>query len=696
LIVNSLQKNMLEEKLAKNAVIAELMSNKIDIYLELAMNDVAVTAQQISNGDKSEEAIYKEINRLNDYYGNFDLVFFMNTEGRMVYSNPYNPIAIEEMTYTDRDYYNHIMTYEEPYISHLYISRVLGKPHFVLAAPIYHEGNLYGLVAAGIPLREMKKVIMSADTTFNGGIWVMDSYGSLIVHPYSELSDEEVTVFEDVPVLLNEKETNLYAVMGDQIKGTVVSKREEARYYMAVTTVEGADLVVMVEQEMNVLYSEAYEVLNDLIFVAIIVLVVGLIVGLVLSVGITKPIQRLVYLVRMWTAGDNRFDEITVNQQGEIGELETAFKDLATKLDSKVGELKNSVARENKTQQYLNNILMSVGSGIIVTDSDNKIVIFNKAAELLVGLSGKEVLGKDYSNLKDKINYDLKEIIEELNNDKHDMAEKEVLIYTIEKRNIPCRIVCSKVKDNQDQGIGYVFLMINLELIKKMEEELKREDRLSIVGEFSSSIIHDIGNPLAGLSNLLELYKSELTSDEEKDEIMKLIEEEISELNHIVLEFLHFTKSKAEKDLQVDVCQVVSEAINIMRGEMINRDIRVRQVFDETTLYANIDRRNFKQAIINIVKNAIQAIGNNGWIDVFIRDKEETIDIVIRDTGIGIKEEAIQNIFEPFYTTKRDGTGLGLSTAYKTIRENEGKLEVTSKHKEGSEFRITIPKRRGD
>ncbi|KUK74183.1 MAG: PAS/PAC sensor signal transduction histidine kinase [Clostridiales bacterium 38_11] len=694
LVINSVQKNALEEKLSKNADIAELMSKKIEIYLDMAMVDIVTSANLISSNEKTEDNIYYEINRMFYNYPNFGLVFFTNVEGRMVYSNPYNPIAINEKTYTDRDYFQHIIEYQEPYISQLYVSRVLGRPHFVVAAPVFHDGELYGLMAGGIPLKSVKDVVLSSDVKFNGGIWVVDSNGSLIVNPYEDLDDLEISVFENNPVEMDGESTDIYSVISNNTRVNITMERDNEIYYLAVNGVEGSSMTVIVEQEETVLLNEAYKILNDLKYISFIIVALGIIIGFIISLGVTRPIEKLVSMVRDWSAGDNKFGDLSIIREDEIGELANTFRDMTVSLDIKVEELKKSIERENRIQQYLNNILMSVGSGIVVIDSKENIVIFNKAAENITGYASNSMIGSRFTFLSDSIHFDLAKLVSELQQMDNDILEKEGLIFKKEKRNIPCRILCTKVKNSSDEEIGYVFLFINLEVFKKMEEELKREDRLSIVGEFSSSIIHDIGNPLAGLSNLLELYKSNATTDEEKSEILVLIEDEINELNQIVLEFLNFTKSEDHVDINVDVCQIVVEAVNILRAEMINRDVKIHTSFERNVMYASVDRRNFKQAIINIIKNSVQAINDNGHIFIDIKETNEKIHIVIKDTGIGIKDDELKNIFEPFYTTKKDGTGLGLSTAYKTIRDNDGRLEVSSKYKEGTEFIITIPNRR--
>ncbi len=696
LIVDNVQENALEEKLSKNLAISELVSKKINVYLNASLNDLKTAVKYVSEKPEDEDYIYYEINRLYDNYDYFDLVFFTSTEGRMMYSKPYNPVAIEERTYTDRDYYQHIMKYQEPYISSLYISRVLGKPHFVVAAPVQDENNLYGLMAGGIPLYEMKKVIIDSDVQFNGGIWVVDSFGSLIVNPYENLKDDEIAKMDNNKIKIDGIEYDLYYVLENKIDGNGLLERNGKTYYVSIEFVEDAHLAVLVEQEEEVLVGEAFQVVSDLKGVAAVIIGIGIIIGLILSIGITKPIQELVYLVRKWSEGENEFEKVEVNSKSEIGELTNTFKDITKDLDEKVDELEKSIKRENEIQQYLNNILMSAGSGIIVVDSKDKIVIFNKEAEKISGYNGSDFLIKNYREFGDSIHCEFSKYIEDLKKENKKTVEKEVILINKDKENIPCRIICSAIKDYEENIRGYVFLISNITVIKQLEEELKREDRLNIIGEFSSSIIHDIGNPLAGLSNLMELYKGNIADEEEKKEILNLVEEEIDDLNNIVLSFLNFSKTRKTEQAKVDICHIVNESVNILRSEMINNNIKVHIKENKEKIYLDVDRRNIKQALINIIKNSIQAIEYEGHINIEVVDLKKEVKIIIEDTGIGIKEDEVKNIFEPFYTTKKDGTGLGLSTAYKIIRDNEGKLEVNSKYKEGTQFIITIPKRRVD
>lgn len=692
ILINNIEVGAMDEKLNKNMVISEMMSRKLSVYLDGAMQNVKTAAKFASGNENDHDKIISEIYRLYDNFEYFDLAFFMDTGGHMVYAKPYNSVAINKRIYTDRDYYNHVMTYEEPFISKLYISRVLGKPHFVVVAPVFDsEGQLYGLIAAGIPLFGIKNVILDSEESFNGGIWVVDSYGSLVVDPYNDLSDDEVISMDNSLIDIDGEEYKIYDVILDKIKGIGHLERNGIMYYGAITYVDEASLMVMVEQEESALLKEVYTLIDDLRITVVIVVLISLIVGLYLANRIVNPIGKLVKAVRELSSGKKNTDNFTKNSEDEIGELFTAFNELTIKLDEKVYQLEESYVRENKLQQYLNNILKSAGSGIIVVDKNNKLTVFNSAAEHITKYSEEEVINKNYNIFSDYIKINLKSIIKDVIKTETASIDVEHNLIRKDGKSIPCSITTSPVLDENKNIAGFVFLLKDLEHVKQLEEELKREDRINILGEFSSSIIHDIGNPLAGLSNLLELYKSDWVNDNEKKEILNLIDGEIYDLNDLVVNFLNFSRQNNVSNSYVDIRVLIDEVINILKIEIIDKNIIVNKNYLTDKVYLNINRRSMKQALINIIKNSIQAIKEKGYIYIEIREKSSNIEIVIRDTGIGISEENMQNIFEPFYSNKKNGTGLGLSIAYKTIRENNGEINVESKLGKGTQFIINMP-----
>lgn len=248
--------------------------------------------------------------------------------------------------------------------------------------------------------------------------------------------------------------------------------------------------------------------------------------------------------------------------------------------------------------------------------------------------------------------------------------------------------------------IGIISGKISLKQVKKLKDlqlkesdikELHRQDRIKTLGELTASIVHDIGNPLAGMGNLVEILKDEDYGIEVKNEVLDLMSKEIEDLNNLIINYLDFSReSKLDKEY-CDIVEVFNDAIKLLKYEMAKKNIKLN--IDKQSELPNIliDRRAIKQVIINIIKNSIEAVEEGGFIDIFIDIEDKCMRISVKDNGYGIDRSELENIFNPFYTTKKQGTGLGLSTVYKTIKNHNGDIEVISSLGNGAEFIILLP-----
>lgn len=221
--------------------------------------------------------------------------------------------------------------------------------------------------------------------------------------------------------------------------------------------------------------------------------------------------------------------------------------------------------------------------------------------------------------------------------------------------------------------------------------ELQRQDRIRTLGELTASIVHDIGNPLAGMGNLVEILKDEDYGVEVKREVLDVMSKEIDDLNDLIINYLDFSRdSKFNKEL-TDIMDIFTDAENLLKYEMDKKSIKFTVNSVSELPKITIDRRAMKQVIINIVKNSIEALNEGGLIDIFIDTTDVSMKISIKDNGYGIDNFELKNIFDPFYTTRKEGTGLGLSTVYKTVNEHNGEIKVNSILGSGTEFIILIP-----
>jgi PAS domain S-box-containing protein len=685
-------KNIEANAMNKNLVISKMISNQIALYLEDAKSTVATAANFSSQSPYDMPKIKQEIFRIYDNFNYFDLIFYMNSEARMVFAKPSNE-HVKDRIYTDRSYYWDIMDGKKTTISPLLVSSVLKMPHFIIASSVYdNNGQTIGLIGAGLPLENIKRVIEKTQKRFDGKIWITDEKGIMAVHPDINITSNLIEL-ENRKVYKNKTEIDLLSILKSKKETICNYYIDGKKYYGAITFVPEQNWMVVVEQDENSIFSEVIELKKQLKSVIIIVIIIALILGLILARKITNPIEGLVKQVRKlsYELRDPQPINIDLQAKDEIGELSRAFSDMSIKLKENLKELEDAYIRENQLKQYLNNILKSVTSGILVIDKQGMITIFNKEAEHITEFNSEEFIYEHIDKFWDKMKLSLGDIINKVLNEGKIFKDIEVTMQSKSGKEIPISVSASQVLDNDKNAIGVVFLFRDLTKIKTIEEELKREDRIRTLGELSASIIHDIGNPLAGISNLIEILKNNNDRETEK-EVLDVLDKEVMDLNNLVINFLEFSRSSTKEKEPTNIKQLVSGIINLLKPEIIDKKINIVKKYEKNPLMVKIDRRAIKQAFINILKNSIQAVCENGKIDIEIKEEKENVLISIRDNGVGIEKEKIEKIFYPFYTTKKEGTGLGLFIAYQLIKENEGQINVKSELGIGTEFLIYLPK----
>ncbi|WP_432663290.1 cache domain-containing protein [Wukongibacter baidiensis] len=684
--------NLEKKAMEKNMIISRMISNQISLYLEDARKTV-VTASNFSSqsyGDLSQ--IKQEIFRIYDNFDYFSLIFFMNSDAKMVFSKPTNK-HVKNRVYTDRSYYWDIMNGKESTISPLLISSVLGKPHFIIAAPVYDStGEKIGLIGAGIPLDNIKKVIEKTQKQFNGNIWMTDENGVMAVHPEMDV-DFELIKMVNRRANAGKIETDFESIFVNQEDIICDYNIEGRKLYGAVTFMEETNWMIVVEQDEEAIFSEVLELQNKLKSVMVIVILVALISGLILARKITNPIEGLVNQIRKLSGGLKEIQpiEIDLKSKDEIGELAKAFGDMSIKLHKNVKALENSYNRENRLQQYLNNILRSLKSGILVINKRSRITVLNKELEAITEFDSEIFMNRNIDEFWKKTGLSLEYTSNGVLNEGKTFTDIEVIMKNKYDKEIYLNVSASAVVDNDKNVLGVVYLFRDLTRIKIIEEELNREDRIRTLGELSASIIHDIGNPLAGIGNLIEILQEDICDAEMKEEVLDVLEKEVSDLNNLVINFLDFSRTSKHEKESTNIKKLVKDIINLLKPEIIAKKIKLTRKFVDKEIYLNIERRSIKQSLINIFKNSIQAVNIGGEIYVEIDIREEFVAIIIRDNGVGIDKEKLENIFYPFFTTKEEGTGLGLFIAYNVVKEHGGQINVKSDIGKETEFLITLP-----
>jgi signal transduction histidine kinase len=237
--------------------------------------------------------------------------------------------------------------------------------------------------------------------------------------------------------------------------------------------------------------------------------------------------------------------------------------------------------------------------------------------------------------------------------------------------------------------------------IVEMERQLDKAERLSALGQLAAGVAHEIRNPLNAVSMASQRLKREFQpADESKakefESLAGVIRDEIRRLNGIIEEFLTFSKSRRLEFHDYPVAEVLQKIVNLIREEAAAKGIHIRTHWGSDGTVVPMDMDKLQQALLNVIKNAMESIENGGAIDIAVKRKsEEKISIRIADTGCGMTAEEVERIFSPEYTTKQKGLGLGLPLAHEIIRGHSGEILVFSDQGSGTTFEIILPTQRG-
>lgn len=349
-------------------------------------------------------------------------------------------------------------------------------------------------------------------------------------------------------------------------------------------------------------------------------------------------------------------------------------------------------------KMYNENIINSIPSGVITTNLNGNLITFNKSAEFIFGITAEKVIGLPASVLFDKCKEKKFDIINSIRNSEN-LLNYEITLEKNPTEFVVLSISTSILKDAKNRVIGTVIAVEDLTEKKLLENQIKRAEQLSALGEMSAGIAHEIKNPLTSIRGFTQLLPKKINDKEFQKKYIDVVSTEVDRLNEIVERLLTFARPRISGFHACNLNDVLKHTISLLYYQISRAKIELNS---NLTNIAEIygDGQQLEQVFINIIINAIQAMEKGGKIDIStgtIIKKEldskyrEYAVVKIADTGKGITEEEIKKLFNPFYTTKEQGTGLGLSISNQIIEEHKGTIEVNSRLGKGTTFTICIP-----
>jgi two-component system, NtrC family, sensor histidine kinase AtoS len=361
---------------------------------------------------------------------------------------------------------------------------------------------------------------------------------------------------------------------------------------------------------------------------------------------------------------------------GEMGEIAKAINEMAVSLEN--------------AKSLTENIIDSIADGIITVDTSSVITSLNKAAELLTGFSANEIVGKPYEEVFCQREHFQSLLIDTLRTGKNHIGIE--VDYPVKDRIIHISTSTSLLRDNRENIIGTVVVFKDLTEKHKLEAQVKRAERLAALGELMAGVAHEIRNPLTGIKGFVQ-YLQESHTEEDLQEFMPVIVKEVDRVNRIIGELLYFARPCNAMYSVVDLNQLIRQTLVLVRNETTRNKIDFEITFSNELPPVEIDAEQFRQVFLNILINAIQAIESQGSIRIETGvDKDSgQVKIVFTDTGEGISEGDREKIFDPFYTTKEAGTGLGLAVVHRIIMAHHGRIKVEDNPIGGTIITLLVP-----
>ena len=345
-------------------------------------------------------------------------------------------------------------------------------------------------------------------------------------------------------------------------------------------------------------------------------------------------------------------------------------------------------------------VLDALPTGVAVSDQDHKVVFLNRYLANLVRLRKPELSDSMVWDIFS--NKDISEFIKATIT-KGTKRTSRIFDYSIEKKNFFLEVTISMLQHSTGRT-GHIISIANVTERESEKNEKKREESFASLTALTAGVAHELKNPLGSMSIYLQLMERQLQKPEAFDNVtscresliskIKVLKSEVERLNDIVVDFLSTVRPRSASLQEEDLNQIIEDAVEIMIPDLEQHNIALKLELEENLPYLLLDRGFVRQVLANLISNAKDAMkeAGSGTLTISTEKNSDSVILSVADTGAGISPENLTKIFDPYFTTKKSGTGIGLTLVYKIIRGMGGDISVTSKQGTGTTFRITLPR----
>ncbi len=366
----------------------------------------------------------------------------------------------------------------------------------------------------------------------------------------------------------------------------------------------------------------------------------------------------------------------------------------------------------SRIQDLTADILTGIVDGVIVIDARGEVLIWNRAAEEMTGIAATDALGKNITFVLSD-NPAVAGQIEKTLSSGRSYSDYEAELSFKHRPPCPVGLVTSVLTDSDGSSTGVILTIRDQAGVRDLKERMRRSDRLATLGMIAAGIAHEVKNPLVGISGAAQLMKSEILSGAVPEkgagpgknliEYLDVILKEADRLNKVLEGILDFTRLKPHEIKAYNIHSILDRVLLLNEENARKSNVILTRLYDPSLPDVIVNRDQLIQVFLNIIKNAIEAMPAGGKLTVTTRmsdlftsvqadgKKQRLMVVKVSDTGCGIKQDQLNDVFTPFFTTKDKGVGLGLALSYQIVQEHLGTIRVESQENEGTTFSVYLP-----
>jgi len=506
-----------------------------------------------------------------------------------------------------------------------------------------------------------------------------------IISYYHESGKKEMIIFDvksNTVLLNNSGADDNYAgnVMGE-IRGPDDNVFSEKDSIFVYDVYERYNWMIGFRIDKTKLHYDVLENEKTLILVAIVAMIFSMQAAILISYNISRPVKKLAEYCDNVADSDGAYEKMELKRDDEIGILSKAFNNM-------LDRLKRNTEKIMEMTRFNEDILKNIPAGIITTDKDGHLLSVNEAAKNLL-----------HENRRKNRDIDIMEtLLEQLSETlKSNRVINNILTFNdIEGNTIYLDVTTSLLKGNESSKDGAICSFNDISDRKKFEKNMDLLDRLTSIGQFAAGIAHEIRNPLTGMKTSIQVLENRMYKnyDSSNERLFSGVIQEIDRINNLISGLLNFAKPRASKFEKTNLEEVLENTLTLLAKHADENDVEIKVSGCENAEVC-ADKAQMEQIFLNIIKNSISAVERSGLVTVCfsnsLREDGMYVTAAFYDNGCGIQLKDMPKIFNPFFTTKSQGTGLGLSVVYELVKINHGKIDIQSVEGEGTKVRIDFP-----